>query len=562
MSSEISGSAPENDTVECDSALEIKKWAIENRVSHNVVTHLLQVLRRIGVKDLPLSAKTLFKTNKKKAVIQSIPSGEFLYRGIQYHFKIGAFAFLHDKDEVQIDVGIDGLKLYNSSSKVLWPILGAIVGFPNEYPFTIACFSGTEKPWNVNDYLKDFCEEVIYLKENGLQVGSNPIKKKFDIRLFCCDTPARAFVTGVQSHNGKNSCSKCDQVGSYVNKRICFSKKVHNLRSDVSFKYRAEPAHHSSTFRTCESILEKSGFKMVSQFPLDPMHLVDLGVTKKLTQLLMKRANVTKINEKINFLSKYVPTDFGRVCRDFNEINNWKSTEYRQFLLYIGIFVLKDCIGSDFYFLFLLLHTGIRLLSSQKSLQTEADVAQNILQEFVHLFGQIFGDYLVSYNVHGLLHITDCARQYGTLDSFSAYKFENYMQYLKKIVKKPNKILEQIHFRLEEGNDVENISKIGAFKIDHKKEKDSYCFSRKVGPVKIIGIGDYLIGYSFGKLENYFDQPVQSAPALGIILGDQLGNEEIKIPKEDIAYKYFCIPHEGKHLLIPVLHHLFHVFEN
>lgn len=551
--------------------LEIKAWVLRNRVSQNTLTDLLQTLRKIGYTDLPLSARILLGTSRKKVTIQTIPSGEFLYRGIQNYFCKNKFPYLDNVKNVVLDIGIDGLKIFKNSSRVLWPILGAIVDFPNARPFTIACFSGMEKPWSNNDFLKEFCEEVASLKENGLQVGDNPIKKKFEIRLFCCDSPARAFVSGVQSHTGKNSCSKCDQVGSYKNRRVCFSKNVHNLRSDISFKNRVDPSHHSSPFKTSESILESANFKMVSQFPLDPMHLVDLGVCKKLLHLLVKKGNVTKMNEKISFLSNFVPVEFGRVCRNLDDISNWKATEFRQFLLYIGIFVLKDCINSDLYYHFILLHAGIRLLSCEKSYRNEADVAQQILEEFVNLFGSIYGDHLVSYNVHSLLHLTDCSKQYGPLDRFSAYRFENHMQYLKKLIHKPNKILQQLHLRLEERNSIEfdcnKISKMGSFNIDFKKEKDSYCFSKNFGPIKVISMHEesgYVVAtaHNFLDIQNYFQEPLESSSGLGILLAGNLDSKLVKIRKDDIKYKYFCIPHEDKFLLVPILHHLFHEFSN
>ena len=51
-------------------------------------------------------------------------------------------------------------------------------------------------------------------------------------------------------------------------------------------------------------------------------------------------------------------------------------------------------------------------------------VADNLLQNFVGQFKQFYKRNL-AYNVHGLLHIADCVRQYGKLDNFSAYKYEN-----------------------------------------------------------------------------------------------------------------------------------------
>ncbi|KAI8123574.1 hypothetical protein CVS40_5886 [Lucilia cuprina] len=524
---------------------EIKSWAVRNKISQTALEDLLHTLKRVGVEDLPLSAKTLL---------------------VQNFFLSGSFEYLYGKDEVLIDVGVDGLKLFKSSNRVLWPILGKIVGFDNVSPFMIGCFSGFKKPQNLNSFMADFCAEVMLLREHGVKVGNREKLLKFNVRLFICDSPARAFVAGVVSHNSKNGCSKCCQEGLYKERRVCFLKEASVPRTDITFQFRCHPFHHSEEFREKRSVLEDSGFEMVSQFPLDSMHLVDLGVTKKLLKLLVNKKNAVGINKKICFVAKYVPSEFCRTPRSLDEISNWKSTEFRQFLLYTGIYILKDCVSSDQYYHFLLLHSAIRLLSSEMSHIRGADISQRVLEDFVVFFGRLYGDELISFNVHGLLHLAECVKQFGPLDSFSAYKFENYMQYIKGIVKKPNKILQQIFLRLEERQGLNSnlVSKLGSFSINHKKEKDSFCFSKELGPMKVVSVVnlDEFVCKIFQKTENYFEEPFQSFSDLGIVVGSSLSTETFVVKREDIDLKYFCIPFDNKFLLIPLLHHLFHEFSH
>ena len=234
------------------------------------------------------------------------------------------------------------------------------------------------------------------------------------------------------SHNSKSGCSKCCQEGIYRERIVCLSKKIGPLRTDKTFQDRCHPSHHSEEFKEKLSILEEAGFGMISQFPLDAMHLVDLGVTSILLKILINKNNAIKINDRINFIKNNAPSEFCRVPRSIDEINNWKSTEFRQFLLYTGIFLFKDCVSNDQYYHFLLLHSSIRFLSSEVNYVGQADISQKVLEDFVNYFGRLYGEELVSFNVHGLLHLVNCVIQYGPLDTFSAYKFENYMQYIKR----------------------------------------------------------------------------------------------------------------------------------
>lgn len=68
------------------------------------------------------------------------------------------------------------------------------------------------------------------------------------------------------------------------------------------------------------------------------------------------------------------------------------------------------------------------------------------MKRFKHLYGKEF----VTLNVHSLIHLARDVKLYGPLDSFRAFDFENYMQFLKKILRKRAKPLQQLHRRLKE----------------------------------------------------------------------------------------------------------------
>ena len=63
----------------------------------------------------------------------------------------------------------------------------------------------------------------------------------------------------------------------------------------------------------------------------------------------------------------------------------------------------------------------------------------------------MFGKEYVSPNVHGTFHLPDDVMRLGVgLDSFSAFKFENFIRHLKALLRTPAKPLEQISNRLIE----------------------------------------------------------------------------------------------------------------
>ncbi|XP_011859622.1 PREDICTED: putative nuclease HARBI1 [Vollenhovia emeryi] len=81
-----------------------------------------------------------------------------------------------------------------------------------------------------------------------------------------------------------------------------------------------------------------------------------------------------------------------------------------------------------------------------------SDYSNSLLQYFVETFINLYGKENASHNLHHLLHICDDAKKFGTLQEFSAFPFENYLQSILKMIRKNNKELEQIVCRITERN--------------------------------------------------------------------------------------------------------------
>jgi len=68
------------------------------------------------------------------------------------------------------------------------------------------------------------------------------------------------------------------------------------------------------------------------------------------------------------------------------------------------------------------------------------DYTREMLNYFVKTFEKMYGQFK-SHNVHGVLHLTEDYNNYGSLDNCSTFPFENYMQTLKGMLRKPYKPL-------------------------------------------------------------------------------------------------------------------------
>lgn len=92
-------------------------------------------------------------------------------------------------------------------------------------------------------------------------------------------------------------------------------------------------------------------FKPVSNVPLDYMHLICLGIMRKMLYLWLEgnshyrlaHRDVEKISTcLITEIKPSIPTDFARKPQEMNCIKMWKATEYRLILLYTGPLAFKS----------------------------------------------------------------------------------------------------------------------------------------------------------------------------------------------------------------------------
>lgn len=95
---------------------------------------------------------------------------------------------------ITINVNMDGLLVFKSAKRQLWPIHFNIEEISAAKPMPIAIFSGDSKPTCLEEFLRPFVDELIDVLNNGVIVNAH----KIDVRLRCiiCDSPARAFIKG------------------------------------------------------------------------------------------------------------------------------------------------------------------------------------------------------------------------------------------------------------------------------------------------------------------------------------------------------------------------------
>ena len=439
---------PQNDEL----SLCLARWAVKNMIPHNNLRELLTILHPYH-QDIPKDPRTLLSTGKVTGV-KEIAGGSYFHFGLKSELQhiLESSNNCVPPGRLDIQLNIDGLPLFKSTNDQFWPILGLLQHVKGQKPFVIGLFYGKTKPKNVHEYLDSITQEIGDLDTSDLIYDNKAYQ--VNISSVVCDTPARAYVRQVKGHSGYHGCDKCTQDGLY-NKKMTFPEINSPLRTDESFAGSLDEDHHIGPNPWANVSL---GQFMVTRFPLDPMHLVYLGITKRLLTLMTKgplncrigSRVIQEISEYMLTLRNYIPKEFVRKPRSLNELDRWKATELRLFLLYVGPVVLLKHIPVEMYQNFMLLSVAIHFLTNECLCQPYADYANELLVNFVQHFGKLYGSDMFTYNVHCITHLTADVKIHGSLNKISAFPFESFLGIVKRLVRKPGFALEQVVLRIRE----------------------------------------------------------------------------------------------------------------
>ena len=92
------------------------------------------------------------------------------------------------------------------------------------------------------------------------------------------------------------------------------------------------------------------------------------------------------------------------------------------------------------------------MLVSPTLVLEHSNFARELLKFFVEEARALYGWTVTTHNLHAMLHLTDEAQRYRSLDYCSAFPFENHLYQLKKKVKSGRKPLVQAYNRLCEAS--------------------------------------------------------------------------------------------------------------
>ncbi len=321
------------------------------------------------------------------------------------------------------------------------------------------------------------------------------------LRYVIADAPKRASLSGLKQHSAKHACQYClaeksDRVFPW---ETCFA----DVRTNEGTRRAAAAGDASLGVKKPSPLRDIESLDLINHIPAEKLHLIDLGVVRKLIQLAFKcpqfkakqvefqRADDALLNADLD-AAKGLP-NFSRRTRALDTAN-YKGEEYRNLALVYWPLVKKHApsVVVNHWLLTVFIYRAMILPDPEyRAWQQKYDM-KGIMRAWYREFEAVYGKQNCSYNPHTFHHLPE-VRKLGPLSSTAAYDFENHFNLLKKSYRPGTasigqQALSSLLVAANHGHTCGRKKSVSG-KVTRKSD-DSWCFVEDVGIVSVSSATD------------------------------------------------------------------------
>ena len=441
------------------------------------------------------------------------------------------------------------------------------------------------------------CENFKYNEQEEIAKFLNDLNSS-DIILdnVTADNPKRSSIKGCKSASSKYPCEYCESCAvTFKDNTMTRSKltwppqtmngrprTITGIKRIVNSIERQEEEeeeeeeegeaverlgpHDLKGIKHRSALLDQPNFDFILDCPSEYMHLVCIGVVKKMLEFSYKvgsnKTRVTKrkkcypkeFNDLIIFV--LVPYEFSRRLRNL-DTSVLKAQEYRNILLFLFPIVLKN-IGEKYkkerqLWLSLVFMIRSCILPNEEYDEVNKETIQKSCELFYNLFFEVYGQKNCVYSIHVVSSHLFKVRGNEPLTERSAFKFESFYSEMKNLFKSGTKSpLKQILRNTIIKRKLEfHTCKKTILYAEKKKEKNTlennhlvYTFINNQYNLYVINEinGDLLTCQKQGKFQYKPDLlPNHDWKSIGVFRRGPVGSDTSIIPKKDIKGKVLSV---------------------
>ncbi len=413
---------------------------------HNSHLPSAKTVKRTVLKDIPTMQVDVAYMNKdtKELVqhcgLESVPKKRYedrstfepvyeiwrtkLEDAVTYHYS------MHAREEKEIVLNIDGVPL-GRTGKSQTIVSLKFVSCRNVYQLTnaIPLTPQGKKHLTVKCLLGDVLQSVKDLN--------------MDLKYFCADAPMRSTLRNQKSHTAKMGCDYCYGTAGHKGRPIwgldtLNSKKrtMESLLRDYEMVQAKEKTFADFGYKGRSEILDiLPDFDIVDQVPVDPLHLLYLGVARALFELLFavgenRPTNLNHGPHSTRGLDDViadikVPSEIPRRPRAM-DFKNWKGSEWRNLVLFyfpLVAEILRPGICRELWLEYCFLCRAYSVPDAYFD-SLDKDKLKSMARNWYTRYFSAFGSLNMRYNVHLLAHL-ERIRVHGAFPDISAFTFES-----------------------------------------------------------------------------------------------------------------------------------------
>ncbi|XP_062566251.1 uncharacterized protein LOC134228602 [Saccostrea cucullata] len=333
----------------------------------------------------------------------------------------------------------------------------------------------------MNTFFFPFVKEMRMLYNTGMQVETPSGQQTVHaiINAMTMDLQARACVFNMMQHNGLCACLYCEEPGVVVKsgkghtRSFPYRETKPQLRTRLSIEANVHEAVQSKKaacgFYGRSIITHLPWMEFQENCTIDYMHGFLLGITKKFLSMWIDGANYQQpyfIGHKLKDIDKIlqsikVPYLIHRSPRKIqNNLNHWKASEFRSFLIYYGLPCLKGHLPDTYLELFACFVERTFLLLQEKITTYDLARARMLLEMFYKCMATLYGDAVCGLNVHNISHIVDCVDNWGPLWAYSCFAFESFNGEISKAIHGKGNVSGEVYWAVHSEKILQNEIKL------------------------------------------------------------------------------------------------------
>lgn len=364
-------------------------------------------------------------------------------------------------------ISTDGISLFKSSTKDLWPVFLVLLNLPPAIRMSAqnvvlaGLWYGSKKP-PMDLLIKPIMKKLkhLYMLGIGIETPHGLVTYRAKLELGIFDLPAKAAVLCAKQFNGKYGCSVCTNPGVYSMRRRNYLPTVYPERTHGAVLAAGRLAEAKQ--EAVRGIKGKSplstAINLVDGIPVDYMHAVLEGVTRCLLKywfLPKNHSGAFYLGSKLKQIDKVLlrqqpPHELSRPPRSIEKhLKYFKASELRTWLLFYSLPLLVDNLPPLHFHHYALLVCAMHMLLQDEITPSQIDAAENMLSDFCKLLPELYGEISCTANAHLLLHLTKYVRLWGPLWTHSAFGFESKNGHLKRLIHGRGNIIPQLMFNVD-----------------------------------------------------------------------------------------------------------------